>query len=36
VVSFLALMELCRERLVDLVQNEPLGRIYVKSPGAEE
>jgi segregation and condensation protein A len=36
VVSFLALMELCRERLVDLVQNEPLGRIYVKSPGAPE
>lgn len=36
VVSFLALMELCRERLVDLVQNEPLGKIYVKAPGAEE
>ncbi len=36
VVSFLALMELCRERLVDLVQNEPLGRIYVKAPGAEQ
>jgi segregation and condensation protein A len=36
VVSFLALMELCRERLVDLVQNETLGRIYVKAPGAEE
>jgi len=34
VVSFLALMELIRERLVDIVQNEPLGRIYVKSPGA--
>jgi segregation and condensation protein A len=32
VVTFLALMELTRERLVDIVQNEPLGRIYVKSP----
>ena len=36
VVSFLALMELCRERLVDLIQNEPMGIIYVKSPSAEE
>lgn len=34
VVSFLALMELCRERLVDLVQHEPLGAIYVRSPDA--
>ena len=34
VVSFLALMELTRERLVDLVQNEPIGRIYVKVPVA--
>jgi len=32
VVSFLALMELTREQLVDLVQNEPYGQIYVKSP----
>ena len=32
VVTFLALMELTRERLVDIVQNEPLGKIYVKSP----
>jgi len=32
VVSFLALMELTRERLVDLVQNEPFGQIYIKSP----
>ena len=32
VVSFLALMELTREQLVDLVQNEPFGQIYVKSP----
>ena len=34
VVSFLALMELCREHLVDLVQHEPLGAIYVRSPEA--
>ena len=33
VVSFLALMELTRERLVDLVQSEPLGQIYIKSAG---
>ena len=33
VVSFLALMELSREQLVDLVQNEPFGQIYIKSPG---
>ena len=33
VVSFLAIMELNREQLVDLVQNEPFGQIYVKSPG---
>lgn len=32
VVSFLALMELTREQLVDLVQNEPYGQIYIKSP----
>jgi segregation and condensation protein A len=32
VVTFLALMELTRERLVDIVQNEPMGKIYVKSP----
>lgn len=32
VVSFLALMELSREQLVDLVQNEPFGQIYVKAP----
>ena len=34
VVTFLALMELTRERIVDVIQNEPLGRIYVKSPEA--
>jgi segregation and condensation protein A len=33
VVTFLALMELSRERMVDLVQNKPLGQLYVKSPG---
>jgi segregation and condensation protein A len=32
VVTFLALMELTRERIVDIIQNEPLGQIYVKSP----
>jgi segregation and condensation protein A len=32
VVSFLALMELTREQLIDLVQHEPFGQIYVKSP----
>jgi segregation and condensation protein A len=32
VVTFLALMELTREQIIDIVQNEPLGRIYVKSP----
>jgi segregation and condensation protein A len=31
VVTFIALMELTREQIVDLVQNEPLGNIYVKS-----
>ena len=33
VVTFLALMELTRERLIDLVQNEPMGKIYIKNPG---
>ena len=32
VVSFLALMELTREQLVDMIQNEPFGQIYVKTP----
>ena len=32
VVSFLALMELTREQLVDIVQNEPFGQIYIKIP----
>jgi segregation and condensation protein A len=35
VVTFLALMELSRERLVDLFQNQPLGPIYVRRPGTE-
>lgn len=30
VVSFLAMLELVKERLVDLVQNEPFSTIYVK------
>jgi segregation and condensation protein A len=34
VVTFIALMELTRERIVDIIQNEPLGQIYVKSPDA--
>jgi segregation and condensation protein A len=34
VVTFLALMELLREHLVDMVQNEPLGKIYIKQPGS--
>lgn len=35
VVTFLALMELLRERLVDLLQHKPFGQIYIKRPGAE-
>jgi segregation and condensation protein A len=31
VVTFLALMELTRERIVDIIQHEPLGLIYVKA-----
>ncbi len=34
VVSFLAILELVRESLVDIVQNEPYAPIYVKSRGA--
>lgn len=36
VVTFLALMELLRERLVDLLQHKPFGQIYIKRPGAAE
>jgi segregation and condensation protein A len=35
VVTFLALMELLREKLVDLLQQKPFGQIYIKRPGAE-
>jgi segregation and condensation protein A len=31
VVSFLALMELVKELLVELIQAEPLSRIYLKA-----
>jgi segregation and condensation protein A len=34
VVSFIALMELAREQLVDLVQHEPFGQIYIRAPQA--
>ena len=34
VVTFLALLELLREHLVDMVQNEPLGKIYIKQQGS--
>ncbi|NND44809.1 MAG: segregation/condensation protein A [Xanthomonadales bacterium] len=36
VVSFIALMELTREQLIDLVQNDPMGPIYVKTAGSGE
>ncbi len=36
VVTFLALMELLRERLIDLVQSKPLGHIYIRLPGSAE
>ena len=36
VVTFLALMELLREHLIDLVQSKPLGQIYIKRPDAAE
>ena len=36
VVSFLALMELSREKLVDIIQHEPMGTIYVRTPGAKD
>jgi segregation and condensation protein A len=31
VVTFLALMELTRERIVDIIQNEPMGQIYIRA-----
>ncbi|MBL36867.1 MAG: segregation/condensation protein A [Xanthomonadales bacterium] len=36
VVTFLALLELLREHLVDLVQQELFGSIYLRAPGAEQ
>ena len=36
VVSFIALMELARKSLVDVVQNEPLGQIYIKTVNEPE
>ncbi|BCE00012.1 segregation and condensation protein A [Marinicellulosiphila megalodicopiae] len=36
VVTFLAIMELAKEQLVDLVQNELFGPIHVKAKGAPE
>ncbi len=35
VVSFLAIMELSKEHLLDIIQREPMGRIYVRAPGHE-
>jgi segregation and condensation protein A len=35
VVTFIALMELTREKVLDIIQHEPLGQIYVKAPDAE-
>ena len=34
VVTFLAMMELTRERVIDIIQNEPMGQIYLKLPEA--
>src|SRR6056297_3002012 len=36
VVTFLALLELLREPLVDVVQQELFGTIYLRAPGAEQ
>jgi segregation and condensation protein A len=35
VVTFLAILELAKEQLLEIVQNEPLGPIYVKTMAAE-
>ncbi len=35
VVSFLAVLELVKESLVELIQNEPYGQIYVRVPSKE-
>ena len=31
VVTFLAMMELTRERVIDIIQNEAMGQIYLKA-----
>ena len=36
VVTFIALLELLKMQLVELVQNEPCGQIYVKSLAVKE
>ena len=36
VVTFLAVLELIREKLIDLVQNEPFAPIHVKASGGQE
>ncbi len=36
VVTFLALLELLKEHLVEMIQHEPLGQIYVKSLAATD
>ena len=36
VVTFLALLELLKSRLIEVIQNEPMGQIYIKSAGAAE
>ena len=32
VVTLLAIMELTREKVIDIIQNEPMGQIYLKAP----
>jgi len=34
VVTFLAILELAKEQLLDVVQNEPLAPLYIKSLAA--
>jgi segregation and condensation protein A len=34
VVTFLALLELAKEHLIEIMQSEPLARIYLKSLAA--
>ncbi|MGB0503343.1 MAG: segregation/condensation protein A, partial [Thalassolituus sp.] len=36
VVSFLAILELIKESLIDIVQHEPLQAIHVKLRGADD